>query len=111
MLDEVGVAYSLPLPVEPGVTPKHIRDDLENNLMTCDAVMMIFPHGPFVQLREHLMLCQRIKAKRDTPIKIIGVFIEPDRDPRTLNIKLRELKIFEGSPVASVRSFLDAVEE
>lgn len=109
-LIKLKIAHSLPLQIEPGITSKDIRDDFENNLMNCNAVMMVFPHGPFVQLREHLMRCQRIKAKRETPIKIIGVFFEPDRDPGTLNIKLQELKIFAGSPVASLQTFLNAAE-
>ena len=110
LLNDMGVAHSLPLQPEPGMSPREIRDDIENNLKNCDAVMMIFCHGPVSQLRNHLMICQRINARREEPIKIVAAFMEPERDPGTLNIKFRGLAIYDDSPTASIQSFLETAE-
>jgi len=108
ILDTLNIDYSLPVQTNENISAREIRIDIENNLKYCDAVMMIFRHGPFIQLREHLMLCQRLRAKRNTPMKIIAAFIEPERDPDTLNIKLKELKVFRESPTESVQAFIQA---
>lgn len=109
-LGERGIGYSLPPPLEEGATAKELRTELEENLIISDAIMMIFPSGPVRQLREHLRHCQRLKAKRDKPIRVIAAFIDPERDPDSLNINLRELEFFNGSPVANVETFLKAAQ-
>ncbi len=109
-LDKLGVSYTVPMQSEPGTTPKEIRKDFEDSLCCCDAVMMIFHKGPLQQLREHLRWCQRIKAKREKPFKIIAVYLEPGKPHVDPGIKLREQKIFEENPVTSVDSLVEAVK-
>ena len=72
MLQEEGFGFSLP--VLENISPAEKRQDLEENLLDCDAVIVLYARTSVVWVREQLRYCRRMQGRRDRPLKIIAVF-------------------------------------
>ena len=54
-----------------------MREDLEQNLLGCDALVMLYYDAPVTWIREQLMFWRRTAIKRDKPPLGVGVCKEP----------------------------------
>ena len=97
--------YALPLDPLSQPTPSEKRQDLENNLLSCDALFVIYGQTSQVWLREQLLLCKRMQRKRDENFKIIAVHNQQDSVKPEINIKLANLQIF-NCPPENIESYL-----
>src|SRR5215510_12766949 len=86
MLQEEGFGFSLPL-LE-NISPMEKRQDLEENLVDCDAVIVLYASTSVVWVREQLRYCRRMQGRRDRPLKIIAVFsqVAPNKPPLGMNL-------------------------
>ena len=85
MLKEEGFGFSLPL-LE-NIPPTEKRQDLEENLLDCDAVIVLYASTSVVWVHEQLRYCRRMQGRRDRPLKIIVVFsqVAPNKPPLGMN--------------------------
>ena len=111
-LQDNGIGYSMPVQTEHGIDPTDIRLDYEANVLNCDVVLMLYQKGPVTQVRKRLLECNRLRAKRESPFRMLAVCTDSDViEP--LNLGLPRMKVFdtpEPCPSNCVKAVLDAVE-
>lgn len=93
VLLEKGLASALPRLGK--LTPAKKRNDIENNLQDCDAVIMLYDNTLEEWAREQLRLCLRIQSRRKQFLKIIAVFNKSPTEELLLNMKLPNMQIFD----------------
>jgi hypothetical protein len=85
-----GYGCAIPLRALPGfdtarVRPTELRRDLEQNLKSCDSVVMLYRSGPVNQLREHISAWRSAAARRRRAAPPLAVFQE-DPDPLAIGV-------------------------
>ncbi|MCP4700842.1 MAG: CHAT domain-containing protein [Gammaproteobacteria bacterium] len=111
VLEEQGVGYCLPLGGD--LSPAERRHDLEENLLDCDAVIVLYDLGSVVWVREQLRYCRRVSGKRDKPLKVIAVFHRAEQKA-SLGMSLPNLRMLEfNAPNDGVTlpKFLEALRQ
>ncbi len=93
ILEQHGIAYSLPLIGSESTTPSEIRQNLEQNLLSCDAVIVVYDKTSIVWVHEQLLYCRRMARQRNQPLKLIGVYNTPSSAKPHLNLKLPNMQI------------------
>lgn len=60
----------LPLVPSPDMSPSQIRTDLEQNLLECDVMLVLYANSPVAQVRSHLLQGMRMRSRRpaDRPL-------------------------------------------
>ncbi|MCX7097036.1 MAG: toll/interleukin-1 receptor domain-containing protein [Methylococcales bacterium] len=96
LLQQQAIDYILPIEHNPHITPSDIRLDVENNIVNCDAILLIYEQSNPVWVREQLSICRRIQRKRETPLKIIAVHKAHDKP--SLDVQLSNLTIYDCPP-------------
>ncbi len=96
ILDENGIDYILPLKRTIEVSASDIRQDIENNILNCDAVIILYEQTTPIWVREQIGTCRRLQRKRDNPLKIIAVYKHPQNPD--LDLELKNLHIYPCSP-------------
>jgi len=92
ILNENGIDYVLPLKRTIETSSGDIRQDIENNILNCDAVIILYEQTTPIWVREQLGTCRRLQRKRENPLKIIAVYKHPQKpDP---DLKLENLHIY-----------------
>jgi hypothetical protein len=97
--------YALPLDPLSQLSPSEKRQDLENNLLSCDALFVIYGKTSQIWLREQLLLCKRMQRKRDEDFKIIAVHNQQDIVKANINIKFANMLVF-NCPPDSIEKYL-----
>lgn len=95
ILDTYGIGYSLPLDISVTTKATEIRQYLEQNLLYCDAVIVLYDHTSVVWVNEQLLYCRRMQRRRDQPLKVIAVYNTPSTNKPPLNIKLPNMRILD----------------
>lgn len=98
-LDAHGIGYSLPLDISVSTTPAEIRQNLEQNLLYCDAVIVVYDKTSIAWVNEQLLYCRRMQRRRDYPLKVIAVYNTPVINKPPLNIKLPNMQILDCSSI------------
>jgi TIR domain len=93
ILKEEGFGFSLPLLDD--ISPAEKRQDLEENLLDCDAVILLYASTAVAWVREQLRYCRRMQGRRDRPLKIIAVFSKANNQP--LGMSLPNVQVLEFS--------------
>jgi hypothetical protein len=84
------------LPVLENIKPAEKRLDLEENLETCDAVIILYVHSNIAWVRSQLTQCRKmIRKRKGDPLRIIGVYDQPGPDKPDLGMSLPNLEILE----------------
>jgi hypothetical protein len=82
-------------PVDVSASSAQIRQNLEQNLLSCHAVIVLADKVPMVWVNEHLRYYRRIVARRSQPLKLVTVY---GTNPSSLNyIHLPNTKIVSCS--------------
>ena len=109
MLKEEGFGFSLPL-LE-NIPPTEKRQDLEENLLDCDAVIVLYASTSVVWVREQLRYCRRMQGRRDRPVKIIAVFSQAAPNKPPLGMNLPNMQVLEFSTLReSIPMLLQALQ-
>ena len=92
-----GIGYSLPLQLTDSIEVTAVREDLENNLLTCDAVIILYGATPVLWVRRQLFNCKRMQGKRDVPLRLIAVYTQPAGETRKpeLNLRMPEVHLLD----------------
>lgn len=78
------------------LSSKEIRDDIENKISGCDAVLVLCEQTTAVWANKQIIDCQRLQRKRETPFKIIA--IHRGKDQPDLGIDWDLLKTYDCPP-------------
>lgn len=113
-LEQRDVGY-LMMDVTDDVSPSEFREELETNLLGCDAILMLYHQGPCKQVKERLMQCRRIQAKRDEPFKLVSLCIKQGSEsgppPPKINLPgMQRINADEACVDDCVGEFLSAVQ-
>lgn len=111
-LQDNGIGYSMPVQTDGGIDPTDIRLDYEANVLNCDIVLMLYQRGPVTQVRKRLLECNRLRAKRESPFRMVAVCAD-SHVGEPLLLGLPNMKVFdtpEPCPSNCVKAVLDAIE-
>jgi hypothetical protein len=106
LLLQEGVGYSMPLATG---SPDEIRTDLEENLLTCDGLLLIYGATTASWVRGQLRQGRKIISQREQPLSAMGVFEGPPPDKVGLDLMLPNLLKLDcrsGMNPATVRRFV-----
>lgn len=95
-----GAGYSLPLILQNRhLKPAEARENLENNLIACDAALLIYGGAPLTWITEQVLYCRRMQRKRsDNPIRVIAVHNQAYEGKPTPDIRFPNLEIIDCPP-------------
>ena len=105
ILDAHGIGYSLPLELSATTKATEIRHYLEQSLLYCDSVIVLYDSTSVVWVNEQLLYCRRMQRKREQPLKVIAVYNTPLPNKSPLNIKLPNMQILD-CPLSQLESYL-----
>jgi hypothetical protein len=103
LLEKNGVDYVLPVERNDNLSASDIRQDIENNILNCDAVLILYDETSLIWVREQLGTCRRLQRKRETPLKIIAV--HKNQHKPELNYQLENLQVYLCPP-ENIQSYL-----
>lgn len=95
ILDTHGIGYSLPLEISSYTKPADIRQYLEQNILSCDAIIVLYDNTSVVWVNEQILYCRRMQRRREQPLKIIAVYNTPVANKPPLNMKLPNMQILD----------------
>ena len=109
MLDGYGAGYSLPART---ADPGENRRDMEQNLLNCDAAIVVYGSTTANWVRSQLLEFRKIIAKRERPLKTLAIFEAPPEEKDSIDLKLPNMQVWnfrKGVHEAELAHFLDKV--
>lgn len=109
MLDGCGAGYSLPART---ADPGENRRDMEQNLLDCDAAVVVYGIATANWVRSQLLEFRKIIAKRERPLKTLAVFEAPPEEKDSIDLKLPNMQVWnfrKGVDETELAHFLDRV--
>jgi hypothetical protein len=103
MLRGEGFEFSLPLLED--ITPAEKRQDLEENLRDCDAVIVLYANTSVAWVREQLRYCRKMQGQRERPLKVIAVFSKAVPGKPPVGMSLRNMQVLEFSTLRDSTCF------
>jgi hypothetical protein len=106
--EEIGC--SMPVASE---DPEEIRIDLQENLLTCDGLLIVYGASSAIWVRRQLMQCRKILAQRQQPLSAMAIFEGPPREKAEIDLMLPHLlrlNCREGLGSTAVVPFLTALK-
>jgi len=110
-LDQYGVDYSLPIQSK---DPENIRKNMEQNLLYCDAIIIIYGASNVCWVQSQLFQFRKILAMRKEPLQAFAVFEGPPAEKESLNMKLQNLQIIDcrkGSDEEQLDAFVNRLAD
>jgi hypothetical protein len=86
-----------------------VRVDLEENIVECDALVMVYGETTPVWVRGQLRLYSKLKHRRRQPLKALAIYLGPPESKPDIGMDLPEIRRIEyreGMAAESVRQFL-----
>lgn len=107
MLATQGIDYNIPLEISERTKPIDIQKNLAQNLLSCDAVIMLYNDNTQVDwVEEQVQYCRRIQGQREQAFKMIAVCGQSSLEkPPNLMSQLRVLKC----PILSTETWLPEI--
>ncbi len=110
LLEQRGIAYALPLG---SGSPTEVREDFEQNLMFCDALILVYGAIHSKWVRDQLLVLRKLAWKRDEPLRALAVLEGPPapKDPVRLALpKMMTLDAHQGLSQDTLASFIATLE-
>jgi hypothetical protein len=104
---------SAAIPVLQG-SSEDVRLDLEENIVECDALVMVYGEATPVWVRGQLRLYSKLKHRRKEPLKALALYLGPPEAKPDIGMDLPEVKKIdyrEGAAAESVRQFLAGMRQ
>ena len=99
---------SAAIPVLQGAS-EDVRLDLEENIVECDALVMVYGETSPVWVRGQLRLYSKLKHRRKRPLKALALYVGPPEAKPDIGMDLPEIRKIdyrEGAAAESLRQFL-----
>jgi hypothetical protein len=91
-----------------------VRHDLEENIVECDALVMIYGETTPVWLRGQLRLYSKLKHRRKEPLKTLAIYVGPPESKPDIGMDLPEIRRIdyrEAAPAESLRQLLAGIRQ
>jgi hypothetical protein len=111
VLDRSGVGYSMPMQSE---DPAKNRRDLEQNLLDCTGIIIIYGCSTVDWVRQQLLESRKILIRRESPIQAFAVFEGPPEQKCSLDLKFANMQILNsrrGFSETELEKFLDLIRK
>ncbi len=95
--------FSAAIPLLEGEA-EDVRRDLEDNIVECDALLMVYGEATPVWIRGQLRLYSKLKHRRDQPLKALAIYVGPPGGKPDIGMNLPECQ--ELTPRRRCRQFL-----
>ena len=109
LLDRHGAGYSLPARTG---DPAENRRDMEQNLLNCDAAIVVYGITTANWVRSQLLEFRKIIAKREKPLQALAVFEAPPEEKDSIDLKLPNMQVWDfrkGFDENVLKGFLNGV--
>ena len=106
--DLKGANVSAAVPILQG-SSEDVRLDLEENIVECDALVMVYGETTPVWVRGQLRLYSKLKHRRKQPLKALALYLGPPESKPDIGMDLPEIRKIdyrEGTAAESLRQFL-----
>jgi hypothetical protein len=103
-----GANLTAAIPVLQG-SSEDVRLDLEENIVECDALVMVYGETTPVWVRGQLRLYSKLKHRRKQPLKALALYLGPPESKPDIGMDLPEIRKIdyrEGAAAESLRQFL-----
>ena len=100
------------MPLQRG-KPSEIREDLEHNLLECDALVVVYGRSTAAWVRSQLLQCRKSFSKRDSPLQSLSVYQGPPGPKEPLDLRLPNMQIIDcvsGFKEAKLKSFIEGLQ-
>jgi TIR domain len=74
----------------------NLRQYVENNILTCDAILVLYENTPYRLALSHIKKCMSLENKRKKPFKVIA--IHKAKENLSLGLEDIDLQMFECPP-------------
>lgn len=96
LLTTQGIDCVLPLNISNHTSPTDIQNNLNENLLSCDAVIVLYTDDtPISWLMQEVQYCRRIQAKREQDFKIIAVCNNSFTNKPSLSVPMPNLRVLK----------------
>ena len=109
VLDQCGADYVLPFQSD---DPAENRRDLEENLLSCDAVIVIYGSTTATWVRRRLLECRKSLARREQPLDALAVFEGPPEEKEQIDMKLHNMRVLDcrkGLHEVDLKGFIGSI--
>lgn len=92
-------------------SPAELREDLEQKLLDCDALMLIYGSTKVTWVSQQLRRSRKVMCKHEPPPPAIGVYLGPPEPKEPLDVMIPKLRVIEsqsGLNRDALQDFLDA---
>jgi hypothetical protein len=106
--DHVDERLLATLPVSNG-TAAEVRQDLEQKLVECDALIVVYGEKTLTWVEHQLLYCNKIAPRRDRPFLRLGVYDGPPEKKPAVSIRMPGLEILpcrQGLDPQRLQAFL-----
>ena len=106
--DQVDARLFATLPISEG-TAVEVREDLEQKLVDCDALILVYGQTTLAWVDKQLLYCNRMVPQRDRPILRLGVYDGPPQEKPAISTRLPGLEILtcrQGLDAQRLQAFL-----
>lgn len=103
-----GANFSAAIPVLQG-SSEEVRLDLEENIVECDALLMVYGAAAPVWVRGQLRLYSKLKHRRKEPLKALAIYLGPPDAKPDIGMDLPECRQIDcrtGASPETVKQFL-----
>jgi hypothetical protein len=90
-----------------------VRKDLEQNLLHCDAVIVVYGGIPVFWVRQRLVHCFKLAIRRHQPLKVLAVYEGPPELKAPLSVMIPNLCIIDcrsGLHERALLTFVNALK-
>ena len=108
-----GANLTAAVPVLQG-SSEDVRLDLEENIVECDALVMVYGETTPVWVRGQLRLYSKLKHRRKEPLKTLAIYVGPPESKPDIGMDLPEIRRIdyrEGAPADSLRQLLTGIRQ
>jgi len=102
-------SFGAALPILDG-PPMELRADLEENIINCRALIVVYGQTTPLWVRGHLRLYNKLKESRTEPPRVLELWLEPPEDKKDHDFWLSELKRIRVSAPLSKQSLQPLIE-
>jgi hypothetical protein len=99
------------LPVTSG-KPEEIRQNIEDNIVECDGLLVLYGDGSAVWVQQQLRLYNKLAPRRQRPIKLLAVIDAPPDGKPDVNVQFAGMRIIncrKGIDETALKGVLDTL--
>jgi hypothetical protein len=111
VLDHYGIDYILPMQSD---NPSKNREDLEQNLLDCTGIIIIYGSSTIDWVRQTLRESRKILPKRESPLQAFAVFEGPPEQKCPLDFKIDKMQILDSRSrfdESTLKKFLEVLKK